>query len=214
VFLGDHATELPIGIDSDLFKPGPSTVRTELKWQDKLVVGYVGRLTHLKGVDILANAFLEVLSKMKNVRLLMVGSGEESHNLRALLSKEYAKGITHFEPDVGHDKLADWYRAMDLLIMPSRYENFSNSVLEAMACGIPFLAADVGGNRIMAQTGAGWLFESGSVSSLVARLMEIANNRCELKRGKIGVHYVHSHYSWAAVAERLEQILVAQSGAC
>jgi glycosyltransferase involved in cell wall biosynthesis len=215
VFLGDHATELPIGIDSGLFKPGPSTVRAALEWQDELVVGYVGRLTHLKGVDILANAFRELLSKMKNLRLLIVGSGEESHCLRALLSNEFARGIAHLEPDVNHEKLADWYRAMDLLIMPSRYENFSNSLLEAMACGIPFLATEVGGNRIMAETGAGWLFESGSVSALVAHLMEIAKNRCELKRrGKLGFNYVHSHHSWAAAAERLEQIFVARVGAC
>jgi D-inositol-3-phosphate glycosyltransferase len=97
--------------------------------------------------------------------------------------------------------------------MPSRYENFSNAVLEAMACGVPFLASDVGGNRIMAETGAGWLFECGSVSSLVARLQEILKNGSELKtRGKIGFDHVQNDHTWPATAERLEKIIVSSLG--
>jgi glycosyltransferase involved in cell wall biosynthesis len=213
-FLGSHATELPVGIDSHLFQPGPTEIRSALGWQNTRVVGYVGRLTHLKGIDILAKAFREVMSRVPDLRLLVVGSGEESHSLRALLSKEFAKGTAHLEPDVSHENLVDWYRAMDLLVMPSRYENFSNSLLEGMACGLPFLASEVGGNRIMAQSGAGWLFDPGSVDSLSAHLTEIAANSCELKRrGHRGFDYVRSHHSWPAAAERLEQIFLAQ-GVC
>ena len=213
-FLGDHATELPVGIDAQLFRPGPSQIRSKLAWQNAWVLGYVGRLTHLKGTDILAKALRELMSQMPELRLLVVGSGEEAHCLRALLSKEFARGTAHLEPDVDHQTLADWYRAMDLLIMPSRYENFSNSLLEAMACGVPFLASDVGGNRIMAQSGAGWLFEPGSVASLTAGLTEIAKKPCEIKnRGRFGVEYVRSRHSWSAAAERLEQIFLSR-GVC
>jgi len=213
-FLGEHATELPIGIDTHLFQPGPSGIRSALGWQGLRVVGYVGRLTHLKGIDILAKAFREVLSRVADLRLLVVGSGEESHSLRALLSNESAAGKVRLEPDVSHEALADWYRALDLLIMPSRYENFSNSLLEGMACGVPFLASEVGGNKIMAQSGAGWLFEPGSAASLAAQVAEIAKNRCELKRrGRLGFDYVHSHHSWAAAADRLERIFFSR-GVC
>jgi glycosyltransferase involved in cell wall biosynthesis len=97
--------------------------------------------------------------------------------------------------------------------MPSRYENFSNALLEGMACGIPFLASDIGGNRILAQTGAGWLFESESTSSLVARLDEILKNSGELKaRGKLAFEYVQNHHSWSKTAERLETIIASHVG--
>jgi glycosyltransferase involved in cell wall biosynthesis len=97
---------------------------------------------------------------------------------------------------------------MDLLVMPSRYENFSNSVLEAMACEVPFLGSDVGGNRIMAQTGAGWLFEGGSASSLAGRLQEILTNSTQLKqRGRLGFKYVQRHHSWQTSATHLEAII-------
>jgi glycosyltransferase involved in cell wall biosynthesis len=77
-----------------------------------------------------------------------------------------------------------------------------------MACEKPFLGSDVGGNRIMAETGAGWLFEPGSAASLVARLMEIIKNGAELKaRGQIGFDYVQNHHSWSRAAERLEKII-------
>jgi glycosyltransferase involved in cell wall biosynthesis len=213
-FLGSHVTELPVGIDSLLFQPGPSEIRSALGWQGSRVVGYVGRLTHVKGIDILAKAFRDAISRVPDLRLLVIGSGEESYSVRALLAREFAKGAVHLEPDVSHENLVNWYRAMDLLIMPSRYENFSNSLLEGMACGLPFLASGVGGNKIMAQSGAGWLFDPGSVDSLSAQLTNVTINGSELKRrGQCGFDYVRSHHSWLATAERLEQIFLSRGGA-
>ena len=102
---------------------------------------------------------------------------------------------------------------MDLLVMPSRYENFSNALIEGMACGIPFLAYDVGGNRILAKSGAGWLFECESESSLALCLGEILNNGSELKaHGKSGVDYMQNHCSWSTTAERLESIISSRLG--
>jgi glycosyltransferase involved in cell wall biosynthesis len=213
-FLGDHATELPIGLDERIFSPGPTLVRSALGWTEQhRVVGFVGRLTRLKGVDILATAFRELSRNIVDARLLIIGSGEEEGNLRAILAKELARGIVHLEPGVDHEQLPQWYRAMDVLVMPSRYENFSNTVLEAMACGVSFLASDVGGNRMLAETGAGWLFEPNSTSSLSACLRSVLENYAERKaRGDIGSRHVRGRYSWAASAERLECIIASCLG--
>jgi D-inositol-3-phosphate glycosyltransferase len=206
--------ELPVGLDGKVFRPGPTSIRSELAWTDQdRVVGYVGRLTHLKGIDLLAAAFREISKSLAGVRLLIVGSGDEERNIQSDLAKELEAKMVHIEQDVSHEQLAEWYRAMDLLVMPSRYENFSNALLEGMACGIPFLAADIGGNRILAETGGGWLFESGSASSLVARLMEILKNGSELKaRGKVSSDYTQNHHSWFVTAERLEKIIASHLG--
>jgi glycosyltransferase involved in cell wall biosynthesis len=174
-------------------------------------VGYVGRLTHLKGVDLLAAAFHEFSRTAIDARLLIVGSGEEKRNIYALLAKEIARGLVHVESDVNHEQLPEWYRAMDVLVMPSRYENFSNAILEAMACGVPFLASNVGGNKMLAEQGAGWLFEPESVHSLHTSLDSIIENRPEMKtRGGIGSRYVRGHCSWATSAERLEGIIASR----
>jgi glycosyltransferase involved in cell wall biosynthesis len=214
-FLGDHAIDLPYGVDCRVFKPGPASVRSALGWTDQhRVIGYAGRLTHLKGVDLLAAAFRDLSRSVSNARLLIVGSGEEEGNIRRALAKEMARGVAHIEPGMSQEQLANWYRSMDVLAMPSRYEAFSLALLEAMACGIPFLASDVGGNKILAETGAGWLFEPESVSSLITCLGKILNNSPELKaRGNIGLDYVQEHHSWAATAERLEKIIISRLGA-
>jgi glycosyltransferase involved in cell wall biosynthesis len=213
-FLGADAIELPIGLDSQVFTPGSTSVRSTLGWtKQHRVVGYVGRLARLKGVDLLAAAFRELWRVAVNVRLLIIGRGEEEGNVRSILAKELARGIVHIEPDVSHEQLPQWYRAMDVLVMPSRYENFSNAILEAAACGVPSLASDVGGNRLLGQTGAGWLFKPGSVFSLSTCLGSVIANCGEIKtRGDAGCRYVQERYSWTASAEQLEWIIASRLG--
>jgi len=213
-FLGDHVAELPLGLDVQVFTPGASSVRSTLGWANHhCVMGYVGRLTHLKGVDLLAAAFREIAPHALDARLLIVGSGEEEKHIRTLLAQEFARGVVHIEPGVNHEYLPAWYRAMDLMVMPSRYETNSNALLEAMACGIPFLASNVGGNRKLSETGAGWLFESESIPSLSQCLRRIIENRSALKvRGEVSSHAVRNHPSWAASAERLEAIISLRLG--
>jgi len=212
--LGDQAIELPIGIDTTAFSPGTTSVRPVLRWTDHhWVIGYVGRLLHLKGVDILAAAFREICRIVPNARLLIVGSGEKETMLRSILRKELVRGMVHMESDVPHHRLADWYRAMNLFVMPSRYENFSNAIVEALACGVPFLASDVGGNRIIAKAVGGFLFQENSVHSLAMSLRQISESFQEMKaEGLSGTDYVRRKYTWAASAECLEHIITSSLG--
>jgi glycosyltransferase involved in cell wall biosynthesis len=143
----------------------------------------------------------------------MVGSGEEESCIRPVLAEELAHGIVHLESGIDHAQLPAWYRAIDLMVMPSRYENHSNALLEAMACGILFLASNVGRNRKLSETGTGWLFESDSVPSLSQCLRHILENRAELKaHGEVSFRAGRNHPGWAASAARLEWIITARLG--
>jgi glycosyltransferase involved in cell wall biosynthesis len=212
--LGNHAIELPIGVDTNMFFPGPSAIRQMLGWTSRhFVIGYVGRLIRLKGVDLLANAFREISKSLTHARLLIVGTGEKETLIRTVLKDEIQHGRVYIEPDVTHDRLAEWYRAMDLFVMPSRYENFSNAIVESLACGIPFLASDVGGNKILAKAVGGNLFQNQSVPSLSLSLGQIARSSQGLKaQGLVGAEYVRKNYTWAASAECLEHILITRLG--
>jgi glycosyltransferase involved in cell wall biosynthesis len=213
-FLGDHAIELPIGVDTDIFSPGTTSIRQKLGWTNHHhVIGYVGRLIRLKGVDLLATAFHEISRIVPNARLLIVGRGEKETLIRSILKEELAEGKVHMESDVPHERLPEWYRAMDLFVMPSRYENFSNAIIEALACGVPFLASDVGGNRILAKTAGGCLFQERSADSLALSLRQISERSEDMKaQGLAGADYVRQKYSWAASAECLERIITSRLG--
>jgi glycosyltransferase involved in cell wall biosynthesis len=208
-FLGDRAIELPIGLDDRQFSPGASAIRGELGWtREHKVVGYVGRLSHIKGVDLLAESFRAVSQRDRTVRLLIVGSGEEARNVRTTLAAEIGRGVVHMAGDVPHPQLPAYYRAMDLLVMPSRYENYSNSLLEGLACGVPFVGSDVGGNQALAETGAGWLFSLGSAADLASSMTTaLADDRDRDARGTRGRQHVAGRFSWEATARRLEEII-------
>jgi glycosyltransferase involved in cell wall biosynthesis len=208
-FLGDRAVELPVGLNGDIFRPGPTQVRGRMGWTNNhCVVGYVGRFAYIKGVDLLVTAFKKIQKTLPHVRLLLIGAGEEQGKLRGWLDEEISKGIVHLESDVPHDRLAEWYRAMDLFVMPSRYENYSNAVLEALACGIPFLISDVGGNRRLEETGGGWFFDRGSIDSLTRTLCSVVEvPDLARDRGALGGEKVRQKYGWETSARRLEDIL-------
>jgi glycosyltransferase involved in cell wall biosynthesis len=207
-FLGEHAIELQVGLDDRQFSPGSDSSRSLLGWTgDHKIIGYVGRLSRIKGVDILAEGFRQLSRIRTDARLLIVGTGEEDRNLRTILANEIDRGLVWLAGDVAHDRLPRWYRAMDVLVMPSRYENFSNALLEGLACGIPFVGSDVGGNRRLHDCGAGWLFELNSPSSLAHVLDRALADRGDItRRGQLGRAHVQGRYSWPATAERLEEI--------
>jgi glycosyltransferase involved in cell wall biosynthesis len=209
-FLGDHALEVPIGLDSELFTPGLSCIRRQLGWtENHWVVGYVGRLAYIKGVDLLAEAFKEMRKINPHARLLIVGSGEEEEKLRSSLRSELAGGVAYLESDVPHELLADWYRAMDVFVMPSRYENCSNAVLEALACGVPFLGSDVEGNRRLVETEGGWLFPHGSAESLAHILHSLSEDPCITRDQNVAkAERVRRCYSWEVSAKQLEDIFL------
>jgi glycosyltransferase involved in cell wall biosynthesis len=208
-FLGDRALELPVGLDDQSFSPGPTDVRARFGWTAAhKVIGYVGRLSRIKGVDLLVDGFRGAAQRDREARMLIVGSGEEERTLRAALAAEIAGGTVCLAGDVAHEQLPHYYRAMDLMVMPSRYENYSNAMLEALACGVPFVASDVGGNRALFETGAGWLFAPGSGEGLAASLIEaLAADHGRTIRGELGRRHVSGRYNWGATARRLEQII-------
>ncbi len=213
-FLGERALELPVGLDVERFSPGASELRATLGWNGSgKVVGYVGRLSHIKGVDVLADGFRRLSLDMPGTKLLIAGTGEEERNVRAVLASQIASGAVHMAGDVPHDRLTSHLRAMDVLVMPSRYENYSNAVLEGLSCGVPFVGSNVGGNIALHKTGAGWLFTAGSAASLASTLSSaLGNDADRAARGARGRAHVSGRYSWLSTARRLEEIINALSG--
>ncbi len=148
----DAITHLPNGIDlapyenSDRHQGG--AIRTMLGFTDRdWVIGAVGSLTPVKGIDVLIEAVSRLAATDEDVRLLIVGEGP----LKTVLAEEARNlGIFDRVQFAGQrEDVVTILKAMDVYVCSSRSEGMSNSLLEAMATGLPVVATTVGDNCVM-----------------------------------------------------------------
>ncbi|MFC6703950.1 D-inositol-3-phosphate glycosyltransferase [Flexivirga alba] len=144
------------GVDLETFTPGDmSAARSAVCLpQDAQVVLFVGRIQPLKAPDVLLRAVAKLLERDPARRQKLVvavlggpsGTGlEKPRGLQQLARELGIADVVQFAPPVSRVGLAQWYRAADVLAVPSYSESFGLVALEAEACGTPVVAADVGG---------------------------------------------------------------------
>ncbi|MEI8081666.1 MAG: glycosyltransferase, partial [Actinomycetes bacterium] len=152
----DRVSVVHPGVDLDRFSPqSPTSARDRLGvGHDTTLLLFVGRIQPLKGPDVLIRATARLVENQPDLRehLLTVvcggpsGAGPERlDELRKLAADLGVADIVRFEPPTCRDSLADWYRAADLVCIPSYSESFGLVAVEAQACGTPVVAAAVGG---------------------------------------------------------------------
>ncbi len=156
------------GVDVESITPRAKEKR------EYVLVGWSGRFELWKGAATFVDAARIILSERGDVRFLMTGTGPEEQNIRRIVETDQilAKGVelAGFRPDA-----LDAIAGCDLFVNSSiEPEPLSRSALEALACGIPVVASDCGGNpEIVAQGKNGLLFEPGSPTSLAAALTQL-----------------------------------------
>ncbi|UIX34024.1 glycosyltransferase [Streptomyces sp. GQFP] len=137
---------IPNGIDTERFRPAAQNpVRAGIPLLAEVdpgapLVVCVGRLCRQKGQDVLLRAWGEIAERVPGARLVLVGDGPDAGRLRALApdSVLFAGAVADAVP---------WYRAADLVVLPSRWEGMALAPLEAMSCGRPVVVTDVDGGR-------------------------------------------------------------------
>jgi glycosyltransferase involved in cell wall biosynthesis len=156
-------------IDCSRFFPGPSFRPPQLEGAS-LVIGTICELRPEKGVDVLLDAFARIRHVRPGLKLAIVGSGPSAPGLEAHSRRLGLADSCRFIPAVSD--VPEWLRSIDVFVLPSRSESFSNSLMEAMACGCCVVASSAGGNPELVTDGVtGMLFPSGDVLAL-ARLLE------------------------------------------
>ncbi|WP_265868227.1 glycosyltransferase [Streptomyces sp. SKN60] len=184
--------------------PGPEC---ELPGAGPLVV-CVGRLCRQKGQDVLLDAWPAVLAAVPEARLVLVGDGPDAAALRATADPYFS---VHFTGAVADP--APWYRAADLVVLPSRWEGMALAPLEAMASGRPVVVGDVDGARESLPPGheEHCLVPSGDPAALAAALGRLLG-RTELRHslGREAREHVLSRFdvrrTGAAVAELYREV--------
>jgi D-inositol-3-phosphate glycosyltransferase len=201
------------GVDLFTFTPGASrSVAREIVGlpQDALVVSFVGRIQPHKGPEVLIRATSELVKHSPLLRHKLIvnvvggASGantEEVDRLKELSTWLGIDDVVRFAPPVPRAKLPQWYRAADLVIVPSYSESFGLVALEAQACGTPVVATAVGGLRTAVADGISGVLVDGhdpkAWSSVISRLLQEPQRRVLLSMGAIE-HA--SHFGWDVTA--------------
>ena len=199
---------IPCGVDLSRFRPiGRTAARQQLGLNGHKVMLYVGRIEPLKGADLLLHAAAS-LEAEEGVQVLVVGSDAEgSGEMERLhqLSDDLQLGDTvEFVGRVPQERLALYYSAADVCVVPSFYESFGLAALESMACGTPVVASRVGGLSTIVQHGRTGYLKSWRCPEAFAQSLEMimANEDLRDSMGRAARNRAET-LSWDQVAGRL-----------
>lgn len=208
----DRVVTVAPGVDLEHFRPGEATLaRTKLGVPpDAVVLLFVGRIQPLKAPDVLLHAAARLLEQDPSLRdrlvVAVVGgpSGTGLLEPTALQDLAHALGIAdlvRFETPRGAERLRDWYRAADVVAVPSHNESFGLVALEAQACGTPVVATDVGGLRTTVRNAVSGLLVPGhGADAWAAALTRALASRTSLSAGALA----HAAgFSWSRTADGL-----------
>ena len=209
----DNVSVVSPGVDLYTFTAGSSrkAAREAVGLpQDAHILAFVGRIQPHKGPEVLIRAVAEMLNHSPHLRpklitIIMGGASGtglgEVERLKDLVSWLNISDVVRFENPVPRAQIPQWYRAADLVCVPSYSESFGLVALEAQACGTPVVATAVGGLRTAVADGISGVLVDGhdprAWSSVLARLIQEPQRRVLLSMGAIE-HA--SHFGWDATA--------------
>ena len=175
------------GVDLQRFRPLAQTqMRAALGLEGAPLLLSIGNLVEMKGHHLLIEALALLLPQHPKARLIIIGEGPERGRLQALaqqLGVESRVTLTGALPNID---LLRWYSAADLFLLASSREGWANVLLEAMACGTPAVATDVGGSsEVLASEAVGCLVKERSGASFaraITELLAASPDRCSVRR--------------------------------
>ncbi len=209
---------IPPGVDIRHFRPVPQTEARQIigiPANEKMLL-FVGRIEPLKGVDTLMHAIAvlheQVPDHTHNLHLAIIGGDVQQqdtemarlHDLREELG---LRDVVAFLGARSQDTLHYYYSAAETVIVPSHYESFGMVALEAMACGTPVVASEVGGLAYLVKDGVtGFHVPDGEPEELAERVRLLLE--CECLRQEMSIEAVRyaQQYAWSCIAEQIQDL--------
>ena len=191
-------------VDKALAARSPKVVKTASLSEGKMVVGTVARLSREKGIDILLKAFALMQKVIHNAQLLIVGDGNQLADLQGLSRQLGIDDSITWMGRLSWEDAIGCLGLMDVVAMPSRFEGFGLTAVEAMACGKPVVASRVDGLAEIIQDGVNGCLVSAEDASVFAETL-IALFKDEERRKIIGVsarRHVEKYYAYPRFKER------------
>lgn len=202
---------IPLGVDTAYFSPGTKEMARRalgLPLSKKIILA-VGRIQALKGFTLGVEA-VSMLESELDAYLVIVGgpSGHdgqlELERIKDLAKERGLEDRVRLVPPQPHEILSSFYRACDIVIVPSRSESFGLVALEAGACGRPVVASQVGGLPSLVEDGISGLLVSERSAESFARALRrlLSDDDLADSMGRVA-HYRSAGYTWSESARRL-----------
>ncbi|MDD3086703.1 MAG: glycosyltransferase family 4 protein [Patescibacteria group bacterium] len=185
---------IPNGVDTSEFKPAKSKKTTR-----KIRLISTGRLIARKGYQYLIPA----IKGLKNVELTLVGGGDLRSELDELARKNQAK--VNFAGEVKHEEIVKYLQNSDIFVLPSLNEGMSNSILEAMACGLPIITTNTGGSKELID-GNGFVIKKKSIASIKKTLERYLKSRDLIRKHGEKSREIALGMSWENVSYKYKKI--------
>jgi len=206
---------IPLSVDTSLYQPAGSIhpVLKALRNADTRIVLYVGRFCYYKGLESLIRAAARLPDEVK---IVLVGKGEEEHRLVAMTKELRLEKRLLFLPPVTDEELPSLYRGADLFVLPSiaRSEAFGLVAIEAMACGIPLVTTEIGtGTTFHNISGVtGLVVPPGDPKALakaVQQILQYETQRNEM--GKNAADRANAEFSRTVFLDHWERLLLKEA---
>jgi sugar transferase (PEP-CTERM/EpsH1 system associated) len=208
-----RVTVIHNGVDTEKFSPAerPTDVLPAgFLPPNPFVIGTLGRFEHVKDQLNLARAFIALLLRRpelrERIRLVLVGDGSLRGDIEALLESHGVRELCWL-PGF-RDDAAQLYRCLDVFVLPSKREGISNTILEAMACGLPVVATRVGGNpEIVRDQVTGQLVPSEDPEGMADALLRYLDEPARLRRHAAAARQVAlDDFSLQVMMDRYAQV--------
>ena len=197
---------VPCGVNLELFQPvEKQTAKQQLNLAEDKIILFVGRIEPLKGIEQLLKA-MPYLQNRPGPRLLIIGGDEYSQHeiekLQKLSAELHIEDSVTFSGLIKQEQLPYFYSAADACVIPSYYESFGLVALEALACGTPVVATDVGNLRsIIRQGETGYVVTDSSPRHLADKIALILSRPSSNGKSAHQIRASVSRFCWSNIAE-------------
>lgn len=211
-FTSENIVVIPPGVDVHSFRPlqrGEKKVKTDLP--DRYIF-CLSRVDSNKGHDLLLNAFDLVRNALSDIHLVIGGGSPKPQQrelevlaeMRRIIDEKGMHGRVHIVGYVPDELLVPFYQQAELFVLPSIFEPFGMTVLEAMACGKPVVASKFGGiSNVISSGESGVLIDPSQFSEFADAMMRLLNDQQLAERiGREGNKIIQRHFGWEAIAEK------------
>nr|VFK26723.1 MAG: Glycosyltransferase involved in cell wall bisynthesis [Candidatus Kentron sp. MB]VFK35701.1 MAG: Glycosyltransferase involved in cell wall bisynthesis [Candidatus Kentron sp. MB]VFK77441.1 MAG: Glycosyltransferase involved in cell wall bisynthesis [Candidatus Kentron sp. MB] len=198
------------GFNPDQFKLIPNATKKAvlnelgLMASEKPLIGFVGKFTDFKGIDVLLNAAAIYEKELPGIRTLLIGDGVLWNDMHALAKRLDLRGIEFLGEKP--PPVARIFNATDICVVPSRAEPFGLVAIEALACGTPVIATNKGGLPDFINDKVGALISVDDPDSLAKAIINGIRNNIKTTKGTYAREYAYENFTWKKQVRKMMEL--------